>query len=169
MKLISISDFVLEHFELLENVPTQEEAIRHINIVKRYAEFLKQSLKLEMFVPCDEDGNIMEEPKKTNYQVDVNTKCSGWKYLYDSNDKLIGYYDDRKWKEDFVKFKQAKEKVLFEGFEIDKNGYLVHNNDISIGRFISYQEGFNFLFRDNMKNIEDLVDFGFFINENTIK
>lgn len=169
MKLISISDFVLEHFELLENVPTQEEAIRHINTVKRYAEFLKQSLKLEMFVPCDEDGNIMEEPKKTNYQVDVNTKCSGWKYLYDSNDKLIGYYDDRKWKEDFVKFKQAKEKVLFEGFEIDKNGYLVHNNDISIGRFISYQEGFNFLFRDNMKNIEDLVDFDFFINENTIK
>ena len=123
MKLISISDLVLEHFELLENIPTQEEAIRHINTVKRYAEFLKQSLKLEMFVPCDEDGNIMEEPKKTNYQVDVNTKCSGWKYLYDSNDKLIGYYDDRKWKEDFVKFKQAKEKVLFKGFKIDKNGY----------------------------------------------
>ena len=169
MKLISISDLVLEHFELLENIPTQEEAIRHINTVKRYAEFLKQSLKLEMFVPCDEDGNIMEEPKKTNYQVDVNTKCSGWKYLYDSNDKLIGYYDDRKWKEDFVKFKQAKEKVLFKGFKIDKNGYLVHNNDISIGRFISYEEGVEFLFRNNMKNIEDLVDFGFFLNENTIK
>jgi len=145
MKLISISDFVLDHFELLENIPTQEEAIRHINTVKRYVEFLKQSLKLEMFVPCDEDGNVLEKPE--NY-------IEGYDDAY--NDEIYNYL-------------RAKEKVLFKGFKIDKNGYLVHNNDISIGRFISYEEGVEFLFRDNMKNIEDLVDFGFFINENTIK
>ena len=54
-------------------------------------------------------------------------------------------------------------------FDVYFYNYLVHNNDISIGRFISYEEVVEFLFRDNMKNIEDLVDFGFFINENTIK
>ncbi len=168
-----MTDFVLKQNYTttldISQIDFYDKELSILEKIRNYAKFLKQPLKLEMFVPCDENGNILEEPKKTDYQVDVNTKCSGWKYLYDSNDKLIGYYDDRKWKEDFVKFKQAKEKVLFEGFEIDKNGYLVHNNDISIGRFISYQEGFNFLFRDNMKNIEDLVDFDFFINENTIK
>ena len=62
-----------------------------------FDKFLKQPLNIGMFAPCNHDGNVLKEPKKTDYQVDVNTKCSGWKYLYDSNDKLIGYYDDRKW------------------------------------------------------------------------
>lgn len=102
----------LEFRKKLKNVSDSE----YRRLIEAYDDFLEQPLKLEMFFPCDDDGNVLKEPKKTNYQVDVNTKCSGWKYLYDSNDKLIGYYDDRKWKEDFVKYKQAKEKVLFEGF-----------------------------------------------------
>lgn len=47
-----------------------------------YDKFIEQPLKLEMFVPCDEDGNVL-------------------------NQKLC----------DFSKYQQAKEKVLFEGFE----------------------------------------------------
>ena len=54
-------------------------------------------------------------------------------------------------------------------FEIDKNLYLVYKNEISIGRFISYENGSKFLFRDNFKTIEDLVEFGFKLTENTIK
>ena len=107
-KLISMVNFVLQQ-DITD--------IKQRDSIVKYANFLRQPLKLEMFINCDDDGNVLKEPKKTNYQVDVNTKCSGWKYLYDSNDKLIGYYDDRKWKEDFVKYKQSKEKVLFEGFE----------------------------------------------------
>ena len=104
MKLISMVNFVLQQ-DITD--------IKQRDSIVKYANFLRQTLKPEMFVPCV-DGNVLQEPKKTNYQVDVNTKCSGWKYLYDNNDKLIGYYDDRKWKEDFVKYKQFKEKVLFE-------------------------------------------------------
>ena len=120
MKLISMTDFVLnqKQSESFNEKTFINESLISLENIRNYANFLIQPLKLEMFVPCDEDGNVLEEPKKTEYQVDVNTKCSGWKYLYDSNDKLIGYYDDRKWKEDFVKFKQAKEKVLFKGFKI---------------------------------------------------
>ena len=102
-KLISMVNFVLQQ-DITD--------IKQRDSIVKYANFLRQPLKPEMFVPCV-DGNVLQEPKKTNYQVDVNTKCSGWKYLYDNNDKLIGYYDDRKWKEDFVKYKQSKEKVLF--------------------------------------------------------
>ena len=51
--------------------------------------FLKQPLNIGMFVPCDENGNVLQEPKNTNYQVDVNAKCSGWKYLYDSQHRVL--------------------------------------------------------------------------------
>ena len=52
MKLIKMSDFVLE-----KNILDEKEIKQIIN----YANFLKQNLKLEMFVPCDDDGNILEE------------------------------------------------------------------------------------------------------------
>ena len=134
--LIPMTNFV-NNVGNMENYPSHENALSWIY---NYATFLKQPLKLEMFVPCDDNGNILKEPKKTNYQVDVNTKCSGWKYLYDSNDKLIGYYDDRKWKEDFVKYKQSKEKVLFvfkPHFDIS-----VMKHHISQGRNIEYLANF---------------------------
>ena len=34
-----------------------------------YANFLKQLLKLEMFVPCDEDGNVLEKPSAESYII----------------------------------------------------------------------------------------------------
>lgn len=53
MKLISMTDFVLEQ---------HEQCISSTTDNVKYANFLKQPLKLEMFVPCDEDGNVLEEP-----------------------------------------------------------------------------------------------------------
>lgn len=49
MKLISMTDFVLN------------KKASHTQIVK-YAKFLKQPLKLEMFVPCDDNGNVLQDP-----------------------------------------------------------------------------------------------------------
>ena len=145
-----------------------------------YAKFLKQPLKLEMFVTCDDDGNVLKEPKKTNYQVDVNTKCSGWKYLYDNNDKLIGYYDDRKWKEDFVKYKQSKEKVLFEGFNLNQKDFSKLESIFCLTKecfqitFFTKEKG---CFMDNLKTnktyeiktIEDLIQFKLELTESAIK
>ena len=56
MKLISMTDFVLEQDKLMRN--KLNDPITFTIKVTDYALFLKQPLKLEMFVPCDEDGNV---------------------------------------------------------------------------------------------------------------
>ncbi|WP_445720432.1 hypothetical protein [Flavobacterium sp.] len=96
MKLISMTDFVLDKYKNapLEDYDQVNETF--INSVIKYAEFLKQPLKLEMFVPCDEDGNILEEP-------DQEFELTFWDY----STKMS-------------KYEQAKEKVLF---EINKRYY----------------------------------------------
>lgn len=54
MKLISMTDYVLCN--------------SNYNKVKNYAHFLQQPLKLEMFVPCDDEGNVMIESFSKKYQ-----------------------------------------------------------------------------------------------------
>ena len=72
-----------------------------------YDDFLEQPLKLEMFVPCDEEGDILEEP--TNYEKRLLNMMTEY------NDEVYTYY-------------QAKAKVLFEGFEYDKeNDWVTYN------------------------------------------
>ena len=151
MRLVSMTDFVLKQNKILETYVNHLRKPLFEKIVN-YAAFLKQPLKLEMFVPCDEEGNVLEEPKR-------------WKDYLQYPDSFDG---NKEWDE-LYDYQQAKEKVLFEGFEIDKNLYLVYKNEISIGRFIFYENGSKFLFRDNFKTIEDLVEFGFKLTENTIK
>ena len=83
MKLISMTDFVLQDNGNILNM--------------EYANFLKQTLELGMFVTCDEEGNIL-----------------------DSSDQF------RSCGKGFV-YGQAKEKVLFEGFEKDSS-FVTHKN-----------------------------------------
>lgn len=89
MKLISMTDFVLEQNKLLKKaLDAYDQYCKMVN----YANFLKQPLKLEMFVPCDKDGNVLEIPTKENSNNTI-----------DHDNKLIDYNN-------------SKEKVLFEGF-----------------------------------------------------
>ena len=92
--LIPMTDFV-NNVGNIENYPSHENALYWIY---NYATFLKQPLKLEMFVPCDEDGNVLEEPKIEEEYVDEHTTQIFAQYQYDLD--------------------KAKEKVLFEGFKI---------------------------------------------------
>ena len=62
-----------------------------------FDKFLKQNLNLGMLIPCDEDGNVLEKPE--NY-------IEGYDEVY--NDEIYNYL-------------RAKEKVLFEGFEVEGN------------------------------------------------
>ena len=58
-KLISMTDFVLK----------DRGHINHIDsflLCCNYARFLKRPLTLGMFVPCDEEGNILKKPKLPN-------------------------------------------------------------------------------------------------------
>jgi hypothetical protein len=104
MKLLSMTDFVLECRLKMEN-NAQNHVIfstsGNLSKIFNYASFLKQPLKLEMFIPCDEDGNVLEEPN-----IDNSPFCSvnGENYDYD-----------------VLKYQQAKENVLFEDFEIETN------------------------------------------------
>lgn len=101
MKLISMTDFVLEQDEINGGFGQDE-----IDNVLEYANFLKQPLELGMFVPVDEDGNVMEEPH--NF---------GLLHTYPTGDKLMDLSFELA-----LKYQKAKEKVLFEGFEIRDKG-----------------------------------------------
>ena len=97
--LIPMTDFVLKIDEFLPQDLGQffdSWRMSQLRLIKNYAKFLKQPLKLEMFVPCDEEGDILEEP--TNYEKRLLNMMTEY------NDEVYTYY-------------QAKEKVLFEGFK----------------------------------------------------
>ena len=101
--LIPMTDFV-NNVGNMENYPSHENALSWIY---NYATFLKQPLKLEMFVPCDDEGNILEEPTMEKYgwySANHPEEQSGWMYE-EGEDK---YYEAIK------VYEVAKEKVLFE-------------------------------------------------------
>ena len=101
--LIPMTDFV-NNVGNMENYPSHEKALSWIY---NYATFLKQPLKLEMFVPCDEDGNVLEEPKIEEEYVDEHTTQIFAQYQYDLD--------------------KAKEKVLFENIPISQAKWLVNS------------------------------------------
>jgi len=95
MKLISMTDFVLEYY----SDETRDE-LQVLDLMNNYANFLKQPLTLDMFVTCDEEGNVLEEPFNPIYlepQPDLGQKEAD--------------YICKKWDE----YQQAKERVLFDG------------------------------------------------------
>lgn len=93
MKLISMTDFVLGTESILDKHNpigyNEDKQSRYIGILN-YAKFLKQPLKLEMFVPCDNKGNVLH------------------KYISEPYDRNKFY--------DLDVIVRAKEKVLFKGF-----------------------------------------------------
>ena len=81
--LISMTDFVLEQDE--KRVGMRD----YCNLIVNYANFLKKPLELWMFIPCDKDGNVLEEP-----------------------DEFSSYYDD-------IKYQETKERCLFQDHDLD--------------------------------------------------
>ncbi|MCP4053731.1 MAG: hypothetical protein GY739_11830, partial [Mesoflavibacter sp.] len=110
------------------------------NIIN-YANFLKQPLKLGMFIPCDEDGNVLERPELYLDKV---------KYVV--NDTLN------------YKYQQALSNVIFKIDNVEKefNTYFINfDNHLPLsvfhnGSFIG-QFGYN---GKKVKTIEDLTDLG---------
>ena len=102
MKLISMTDFVInestnkqvsKNFSGFTDIVNNKK-LSYDNIIS-YANFLKQPLTLGMFVPCDENGNVLSE--KYSAKEDAENK---------SFTKLSNEYQ------------QAKERCLFEGFKV---------------------------------------------------
>jgi hypothetical protein len=140
MKLISCTDFVLEQEK--KGMQNTDRPLRFERILK-YAKFLKQPLTLSMFVPTDDDGNVLEEPK---CMYIYNTQC-----FECTADEM---YRCRKYNE-------AKERVIFEGFELD------NTPSLKIIRGI-YITGFLPKFLEN-KTVEDLIKHNLTITPNAVK
>jgi hypothetical protein len=81
--LISMTDFVLS---------------KDSTLIYKYANLLKQPLELWMFVPCSEDGNVLEHPN------------------YIKGERTSQFYNDK-----MDEYNKAKKRCLFEGFTV-KNG-----------------------------------------------
>ena len=109
--LIPMSDYVIDsRMFITNNYITESDLLAQIFL---YAKFLKQPLELWMFVPCDEEGNVMKEP----YMV---------------------FADDNEECEDYIKlFCEAKERVLFEGFS---TSYQEETND-TFGFYTLFKNG----------------------------
>lgn len=146
MKLISMTDFVLENAK-----QPYVEGTKYIDLVN-YAKFLKQPLKLEMFVNCDDEGNVLEEP--IFHEPNNENEIGNYQILIDE------YYE-------------AKEKVLFEGFKlvrfIEKENpcYVVSNGENEITFHIglyNFSKGVKFAI-----TIEDLIPIHPILTENAVK
>lgn len=104
-----LSKFVLKVFEM----HSEYEALKSTIDINNYVGFITQPLKKEMFVPCDEDGNVLEKPlipfdNGDHYGQAVNNMNNGW-----------------------LEYQQALERVVFEGWvyhEHDRNCWLRDKN-----------------------------------------
>ena len=157
MKLISMTDFVLKQSERIMNCELTHLESHH-QIVD-YSNFLKQPLKLEMFVPCDENCNVLEEPEKYGWLQNVGSRNS-----YATEQECI----------DCETFHLAKEKVLFERFELVKTSgdyKSIKFNDLEVFWYNSTCNiGFNPWTRnEDYYNIEDLIEYDLTLTPNAIK
>lgn len=150
--LIPMTSFVLEQ-DAINGGFGQDE----IDNVWEYAKFLKRPLELGMFIPVDEDGEVLEEPKKENYsQEELETNlmaCECFDYL------------------------QAKEKVLFNGFKsIGRFKISSGFEEISILKLSNgnTQTVVTDFTQEKSKTkvcytIEDLIEFNLTLTDNAIK
>jgi hypothetical protein len=111
--LTSMTDFVLR--QGLHSTLMMEKGMFNCH---KYANFLKRPLELGMFIPCDKEGNVLEDPELTLSQGD------GFTY-YQASD------------EDFQIYGEAEDRVLFEGnkFRIVTSGegkFLLNEDDTAI-------------------------------------
>ena len=145
MKLISMTDFVLQEQKGEQQVNCITSNLHHKLIkIKKYANFLKQPLKLEMFVPCDEDGNKLQEPEEFKEWMKSD-------HYFNASENVT---------HQCRMYKKAKEKVLFDGFDIYSNVDLQN-------AFVTFESS-----RLEIMNVENLItdfQYSFYLTPNAIK
>ena len=129
--LISTTEFVKLVKDNSTSLTERSIANQYIQCL-RYANFVSQKPELWMFVPCDEEGNVLEEPEQ--YNSWLNKKSIDWGKVPFNIDLHT-----------FEKYKKAQSKVLFkswkwEGTLIYKNGnYLdLSTNDFKTLEILLY-------------------------------
>ncbi len=139
-----MTDFVLQESnnENLEKHLLHKNGHEFMNVwnaVFSYAQFLKQPLTLGMFIPCDLEGNVLEEP--THHGKSIETS-----------------------RETLKEYQEAKDRVLFEGFEAIKwehggNSYSVRKNHGTDNEVqVCYYKAIPYYFVWSFDNIEQLTN-----------
>jgi len=102
MKLIPMITFVKKQGNIGMEVQSighqQSDRARRFYLIQNYADFLLKEIFIGMVVPCDEFGNVLEEPKYWNEKYNDNIPS-------DEFDLCTKYYE-------------AENRVLFKGFKV---------------------------------------------------
>lgn len=150
-KLISMTDFVLERNQRMQNGLVRRINSEYNKII-HYANFLKQPLTLGMFVPCDLDGNFLEESINYDaYKMGISEKDFHYNFV------------------DCLEYQEAKDMVLFEGFHSFMNNVSNGTFEISLETywFSDIQE--NGICFGQAKTLEDLIPFSLILTESAKK
>lgn len=96
---------------------SDSEMVLHRRSVNDYAEFLSQPLTLGMFVPCDEDGNVLDKPSM--FELWTGNNIEEGRPL--NTDGLL-----------CKQYQAAKERVIFDipnlhSCEVDDKGGIIYN------------------------------------------
>ena len=161
-KLVSTTYFVLEQKDTLKEV----DKLSFFEIQTRINEFydktvhhatqMKRVLEKRMFVPTDNDGNVLQEPLTSDYD----------NYCHIDGGNVV---DFESYNEAVYQHTQAKEHVLFKGFySVDEK--TVSNGEVEIifGNLITLMihrnHGSEEITKEKMF-IEDLVDYNLTITD----
>lgn len=117
MKLISMTDFVLQ--ETKNDITLADSFQRSVT----YANFLKQPIKLEMLVPCDENGNPLQEPEEFKEWINSD-------HYFNASESVT---------HQCRMYKKALEKVLFKGIDLSTAKYHCEINERTIEYFTSFE------------------------------
>lgn len=154
MKLLSMTDYVLQEQKGGQQVNSITSQLHYeLRSIKKYAKFLKQPLKLEMFFPCNEYGSILNEPLKNEF--------------FENN--FSNEFCNSSYELALEKYKKAKENVLFNGFELNfeiTEIVGIINNDYQIW---FYKNGTITINSKEIKTIEYLVKYNLTLTPNAIK
>lgn len=150
--LIKMTAFVKEQYELFIQDKITCEQFRER--VWKYANFLSLTPEIWMFVPCDSDGNILEEPEKFKNWTNFD---------YSGTD--IGFEDERLCRE----YQTAKERCYFEGFELDvKTSNIVGITNVSTQIWF-YKNGIITVNAKEIETIEYLIDYNLTLTATALK
>jgi len=109
-----MTDFVLEQCKDLDGAWDASFITKKLDKIHNYSQFLKQPLKLEMFVPCDEEGNVLEPVIQMDY---IPFEGHPTKHLQEC------------YEEDLEKYNKAKQRVLFKNVPIFLAKFICSRND----------------------------------------
>lgn len=144
-KLKSMVNYVLANENMIHQ--TREKANNDLFNMYQYANFMSQKPEIEFFVPCDEDGNVLEEPSKDDYSF----------YTH----KNLSIQEE---------YQQAKEACIFEGFEVK----IHHQSKKSICTtdnifHIFWDTGYGWELSKGILTIEDLVKYNVTLTDKEAK